>query len=155
MFATRIILTTMQTYWQTETGSHVIAPLAGVTPTKPGSASLPFFGIEPAIIDPVSGEEIVGNDVEGVLAFRQPWPSMARTVWGAHKRYMDTYLNVYKGYYVSNLTISSKGSSLTKCSSLVMEQVETTKVIIGSVAASTTSSMSPGIVSQLQRLRLH
>ena len=89
-----------QTYWQTETGSHVIAPLAGVTPTKPGSASLPFFGIEPAIIDPVSGDEIPGNDVEGVLAFKQPWPSMARTVWGAHKRYMDTYMNVYKGYYV-------------------------------------------------------
>ncbi|KAI9373806.1 acetyl-coenzyme a synthetase [Aspergillus egyptiacus] len=87
------------TYWQTETGSNVITPLAGITPTKPGSASLPFFGIEPAIIDPVSGEEISGNDVEGVLAFKQPWPSMARTVWGAHKRYMDTYLNVYKGYY--------------------------------------------------------
>ncbi|KAH6722015.1 acetyl-coenzyme A synthetase-like protein 1 [Leptodontidium sp. 2 PMI_412] len=89
----------VDTYWQTETGSHVITPLAGITPTKPGSASLPFFGIEPAIIDPVSGEEIHGNDVEGVLAFKQPWPSMARTVWGAHKRYMDTYLNVYKGYY--------------------------------------------------------
>ena len=94
-------LTLSQTYWQTETGSHVITPLGGVTPTKPGSASLPFFGIEPAIIDPVSGEEIHGNDVEGVLAFKQPWPSMARTVWGAHKRYMDTYLNVYRGYYVS------------------------------------------------------
>ncbi|KAK1836169.1 hypothetical protein QBC39DRAFT_248782, partial [Podospora conica] len=89
----------VDTYWQTETGSNVITPLAGVTPTKPGSASLPFFGIEPAIIDPVSGEEIHGNDVEGVLAFKQAWPSMARTVWGAHKRYMDTYLNVYKGYY--------------------------------------------------------
>ncbi|KAL1835322.1 hypothetical protein VTJ49DRAFT_7038 [Mycothermus thermophilus] len=67
--------------------------------TDPGSASLPFFGIEPAIVDPVSGEEIHGNDVEGVLAFKQPWPSMARTVWGAHQRFMDTYLNVYKGYY--------------------------------------------------------
>ncbi|KAI9849200.1 MAG: acetyl-CoA synthetase [Thelocarpon superellum] len=89
----------VDTYWQTETGSHVITPLAGVTPTKPGSASLPFFGIEPAIIDPVSGVEIEGNDVEGVLAIKKPWPSMARTVWGAHKRYMDTYLNVYKGYY--------------------------------------------------------
>lgn len=89
----------VDTYWQTETGSHVITPLAGVTPTKPGSASLPFFGIEPAIIDPVSGEEVPGNDVEGVLAFKQPWPSMARTVWGAHKRYMETYLTVYPGYY--------------------------------------------------------
>ncbi|KAI7355030.1 Acetyl-coenzyme A [Hortaea werneckii] len=89
----------VDTYWQTETGSHVISPLGGVTPTKPGSASLPFFGIEPAIIDPVSGEELPGNDVEGVLAFKQPWPSMCRTVYGAHKRYMETYLNVYKGYY--------------------------------------------------------
>ncbi|KAL8803174.1 MAG: hypothetical protein Q9182_003346 [Xanthomendoza sp. 2 TL-2023] len=89
----------VDTYWQTETGSHVITPLGGVTPTKPGSASLPFFGIEPAIIDPVSGEEVFGNDVEGVLAIKKPWPSMARTVWGAHKRYMDTYLNIYKGYY--------------------------------------------------------
>jgi acetyl-CoA synthetase len=91
----------VDTYWQTETGSHVITPLAGITSTKPGSASFPFFGIEAAIIDPVSGKEIEGNDVEGVLAFKQAWPSMARTVWGAHKRYMDTYLNVYKGYYVS------------------------------------------------------
>ncbi|KAI9158442.1 Acetyl-coenzyme A synthetase [Paramyrothecium foliicola] len=89
----------VDTYWQTETGSNIITPLAGVTPTKPGSASLPFFGIEPAIIDPVSGEEIHGNDVEGVLAIKQSWPSMTRTVWGAHKRYMDTYLNVYPGYY--------------------------------------------------------
>ncbi|KAI9804783.1 MAG: hypothetical protein M1825_001151 [Sarcosagium campestre] len=89
----------VDTYWQTETGSHVITPLGGVTPTKPGSASLPFFGIEPAIIDPVSGEELHGNDVEGVLAIKKPWPSMTRTVWGAHKRYMDTYFNVYKGYY--------------------------------------------------------
>ncbi|KAI9849034.1 MAG: acetyl-CoA synthetase [Sclerophora amabilis] len=89
----------VDTYWQTETGSHVISPMAGITPTKPGSASLPFFGIEPVIIDPVSGEEVQGNDVEGVLAIKKPWPSMARTVWGAHKRYMDTYLNVYKGYY--------------------------------------------------------
>lgn len=102
--------THMQTYWQTETGSHVITPLASVTPTKPGSASLPFFGVEPAIIDPVSGEEIHGNDVEGVLAFKQPWPSMARTVWGAHKRYMDTYLNVYKGYYVSGRCKGTGGS---------------------------------------------
>lgn len=93
----------MQTYWQTETGSHAITPLAGVTPTKPGSASLPFFGIDTVLIDPVSGEEIHENEVEGVLAFKGPWPSMARTVWGDHQRYEDTYFNVYKGYYVSYL----------------------------------------------------
>ncbi|SZF02280.1 unnamed protein product [Blumeria hordei] len=71
----------IDTYWQTETGSHVIAPLAGITPTKPGSASLPFFGIIPAIIDPLTGKELHGNNVEGVLALKQPWPSMARTIW--------------------------------------------------------------------------
>ncbi len=74
---------------------------------------MPFFGIEPAIIDPISGQEIHGNDVEGVLAIKRPWPSMARTVWGAHKRYMDTYLNVYPGYYV-RLTSSAPDSLLTK-----------------------------------------
>ncbi|KAK9462515.1 uncharacterized protein V1516DRAFT_619780 [Lipomyces oligophaga] len=89
----------VDTYWQTETGSNIITPLSGITPTKPGSASLPFFGIEPAIIDPVTGVEIEGNDVEGVLALKRAWPSMARSVWYSHDRYMDTYLNPYPGYY--------------------------------------------------------
>ncbi|VVT55507.1 uncharacterized protein SAPINGB_P004631 [Magnusiomyces paraingens] len=87
------------TYWQTETGSHIISPMAGVTHTKPGSASFPVFGIDPVIIDPVSGQELKGNDVEGVLAIRNPWPSMARTVWNSHKRYLETYLKPYPGYY--------------------------------------------------------
>lgn len=89
----------VDTYWQTETGSHVITPLAAITPTKPGSASLPFFGIDPAILDPTTGKELMGNNVEGVLAFKKPWPSMARTVWGDHKKYMDTYFKPYPGYY--------------------------------------------------------
>jgi acyl-coenzyme A synthetase/AMP-(fatty) acid ligase len=108
--------------------------LAGVTPTKPGSASLPFFGIEPAIIDPVSGEEIHGNDVEGVLAFKQAWPSMARTVYGAHKRYMDTYLNVYKGYYVGTQGREYWQSNMANKlrSSPVTEPGETTRASTGS-----------------------
>lgn len=87
------------TYWQTESGSHFIAPIAGVTPNKPGSASLPFFGIQTCLIDPVSGVEIEGNDVEGVLAVKDTWPSMARSVWKNHTKYMDTYLKPYPGYY--------------------------------------------------------
>lgn len=87
------------TYWQTETGSHIISPMAGVTHTKPGSASFPVFGIDPVIIDPVSGEELKGNDVEGVLAIRSPWPSMARSVWNSHTRFLETYLKPYPGYY--------------------------------------------------------
>jgi len=58
-------------------------------------------------VDPVTGKELVGNGVEGVLAIKQPWPSMARTVWGSHQRYMDTYFNVYKGYYVRSSSCSS------------------------------------------------
>lgn len=115
----------------------MITPLGGVTPTKPGSASLPFFGIEPAIIDPVSGEEVHGNDVQGVLAIKKPWPSMARTVWGAHKRYMDTYLNVYKNYYVSFLKRHYMVSVLiNRTSSPETELAATTKGTIGSVGVS-------------------
>jgi acetyl-CoA synthetase len=140
VFTLTLLTKSIQTYWQTETGSHAITPLGGVTSTKPGSASLPFFGIDPAIIDPVSGEEVHGNDVEGVLAFRKPWPSMARTVWGAHKRYLDTYLNVYKGYYVSatflcKYSVDSKTLlTFEKNSSLVMVLVVITRATIGSVA---------------------
>lgn len=87
------------TYWQTESGSHFIAPIAGITPNKPGSASLPFFGIQTCLIDPVSGVEVEGNDVEGVLAIKDSWPSMARSVWRNHTKYLDTYLKPYPGYY--------------------------------------------------------
>jgi acyl-coenzyme A synthetase/AMP-(fatty) acid ligase len=62
------------------------SPLPGATKTKPGSATLPFFGIEPILLDPTSGKVVEGNDVEGVLAIKRPWPSMARTVYGDHKR---------------------------------------------------------------------
>ncbi|CAM9163023.1 unnamed protein product [Ascophyllum nodosum] len=92
----------VDTFWQTETGGHVMLPLANVTPTKPGSCSFPFFGIEPAVLNPQTGEELEGSDVEGVLAFKRPWPSLTRTVWGDHNRYLEVYLNPYKasnGYY--------------------------------------------------------
>ncbi|KAL3228635.1 Acetyl-coenzyme A synthetase 1 [Nakaseomyces bracarensis] len=90
----------VDTYWQTESGSHLVTPLAGgVTPMKPGSASLPFFGIETVILDPTTGEEINDEHAEGVLAIKRPWPSFARTIWKNHDRFLDTYLNPYKGYY--------------------------------------------------------
>ncbi|RYO90197.1 hypothetical protein DL766_002733 [Monosporascus sp. MC13-8B] len=89
----------LDTYFQTETGSHVLTPLAGITPSKPGSSCLPFFGIEAAILDPESGKEITSKRATGILAFKRPWPSMARTVLGSHQRFMETYLDIYKGYY--------------------------------------------------------
>ena len=89
----------VDTYWQTETGSIIISPLPGAIPCKPGSATFPFWGIEPAILDPVTGQVLEGNDVEGVLAVKKPWPSMARTIYGDHSRFLDTYLKPYPGYY--------------------------------------------------------
>ncbi|EPZ36079.1 AMP-dependent synthetase/ligase domain-containing protein [Rozella allomycis CSF55] len=89
----------VDTYWQTETGGIVITPISSVTPTKPGAATLPFFGIEPALLDPHSGHEISGNGVCGVLAIKSPWPSITRTVYGDHERYKMTYFTQYPGYY--------------------------------------------------------
>ncbi|KNC47698.1 acetate/CoA ligase [Thecamonas trahens ATCC 50062] len=91
--------TIVDTYWQTETGGHMLTALAGVTPTKPGSATLPFFGVKPAIVEPDTGNVIEGNEVEGVLVMQQPWPGMCRTVLGDHQRYLNTYMTAYSGNY--------------------------------------------------------
>ena len=86
----------VDTYWQTETGSIILTPLPGSHPVKPGSATLPFFGVLPAILDPNSGSELSG-DATGVLAIKSPFPSVARTVYGNHARYLDVYMKPYKG----------------------------------------------------------
>ena len=91
----------VDTYWQTESGSHILTPLAGITPTKPGSCSLPFFGILPKILDPVNGEELKQNDVEGVLAVKNAWPSITRGIYNDYNRYIDTYLAPYANHYFS------------------------------------------------------
>ncbi len=88
----------VDTWWQTETGGIMISPLAGITPTKPSYATLPFVGIQPAIMNG-DGKEQSGKSVEGNLCIKFPWPGMARTVWGDHKRYKKTYFSQYKGYY--------------------------------------------------------
>jgi len=90
----------VDTWWQTETGGIMITPLPAATPAKPGSATFPFFGIEPVLLTP-EGKEIEGNNVSGLLAIKKPWPSMARTIQGDHERFMETYLNTYKGYYLT------------------------------------------------------
>ncbi len=89
----------VDTWWQTETGGHMITPLPGATPTKPGSATLPFFGVKPVVLDPGTGAVIEGNGVEGVLAIADSWPGQMRTVWGDHQRFQETYFQQYKGYY--------------------------------------------------------
>ena len=89
----------VDTWWQTETGGILISPLPGATPLKPGSATFPFFGVKPILLDPQSGEEIKGNDVSGVLAIEEPWPGQMRTIFGDHERFESTYFQQYKGYY--------------------------------------------------------
>ncbi|MCX8509546.1 MAG: AMP-binding protein, partial [Rhodobacteraceae bacterium] len=89
----------VDTWWQTETGGHMITPLPGAIPTKPGSATLPFFGVKPVVLEAASGAVIEGNGVEGVLAIADSWPGQMRTVWGDHQRFQETYFQQYKGYY--------------------------------------------------------
>ncbi|WP_299968954.1 acetate--CoA ligase [uncultured Roseobacter sp.] len=89
----------VDTWWQTETGGHLMTPLPGAHATKPGAAMKPFFGIEPVVLEPASGEIIEGNGVEGVLCIAGSWPGQMRTVWGDHARFEKTYFSDYAGYY--------------------------------------------------------
>jgi acetyl-CoA synthetase len=91
--------TIVDTWWQTETGGILITPLPGAIPTKPGSATLPFFGIKPVVVDPSNGKVLEGNNVAGALCLATPWPGQARTVWGDHQRFRQTYFSQYPGYY--------------------------------------------------------
>jgi len=88
----------IDTWWQTETGGMMITPIPYVTPTTPTYATLPFIGIQPALMDE-DGKEIKGNQVSGRLCIKFPWPSIARTIWGNHERYRDTYFSAYKNMY--------------------------------------------------------
>jgi acetyl-CoA synthetase len=109
----------VDTYWQTETGGIMITPLPGVTPTKPGSATLPFFGVLPAVVckqgDQKQNDDLIlepdekiqgyyednNTETEGYLVIRKPWPGIARTVYGDHTRYEETYFGMFDGYYVT------------------------------------------------------
>ena len=89
----------VDTWWQTETGGHLITPLPGATPTKPGSATVPFFGIRPEILHAETGKVQKGNPAEGVLCIADSWPGQMRTLWGDHERFQEAYFQQYKGYY--------------------------------------------------------
>ena len=88
----------VDTWWQTETGAHLLTPLPGVHDLKPGSAMAPFFGVQPILLDD-NGKEITGNPASGNLAMKAPWPSMMRTLYGDHERFYNTYFSQFKGYY--------------------------------------------------------
>ncbi len=89
----------VDTWWQTETGGICITPLPGAIAAKPGSATLPYFGNIPVVIEGDSGKVLEGNDVSGVLAMKEPWPGLMRTLYGAHERFEEMYFRMYPGYY--------------------------------------------------------
>ncbi len=89
----------VDTWWQTETGGHMITPLPGATKLKPGSASTPFFGVVPAIVDPETGKIIEETEARGALVITHPWPGQMRTLYGDHQRFVETYFSQYPGYY--------------------------------------------------------
>ena len=89
----------VDTWWQTETGGHLMTPLPGAHAMKPGAAMKPFFGIKPVVLEHTTAEELSGNPVEGVLCIADSWPGQMRTVWGDHERFEKTYFADYPGYY--------------------------------------------------------
>ena len=89
----------VDTWWQTETGGHLLTPIPGAIATKPGSATFPFFSIQPVILDPQTGQELTEKEGEGVLCIKDSWPGQMRTVYGDHERFIKTYFSDYKGYY--------------------------------------------------------
>ena len=91
----------VDTWWQTETGGHLLTPLPGAIATKPGSATVPFFGVQPVILDATTGKEITETAAEGVLCMKDSWPGQMRSVFGDHDRFVKTYFADYKGYYFS------------------------------------------------------
>ncbi len=89
----------VDTWWQTETGGHMITPLPGATPTKPGSATTPFFGVKPVVLDANTGVRQGETECDGVLCISDSWPGQMRTLWGDHDRFQEAYFGQYRGYY--------------------------------------------------------
>jgi len=128
----------VDTYWQTETGGHVMTPLPGCTPTKPGSACFPFFGVVAVILDE-SGKELEG-EAEGYIAFKQPWPGIMRTVYGDHDRFEKTYFQRFPGYYMSGdgakrdsdgyIWITGRIDDMLNCSGHLMSTAQVESVLV-------------------------
>merc|ERR1739838_371361 len=128
----------VDTFWQTETGGHVLTPLPGATPTKPGSCTFPFFGVTPKILGE-DGKEIKGEG-EGYLVFSQPWPGMMRTVFGNHERFETTYFKKFPGFYCTGdgarrdkdgyLWVTGRIDDMMNCSGHLMSTAEMESVLV-------------------------
>lgn len=126
------------TYWQTETGGHIITPLPGATPTKPGSATFPFFGVVPEILDEQG--ELIHGEGEGYIVFKQPWPGIMRSVYGDHERFEKTYFSKFPGYYMSGdgakrdkdgyIWITGRIDDMLNCSGHLMSTAQIESVLV-------------------------
>jgi len=126
------------TYWQTETGGHIITPLPGATPTKPGSACFPFFGVVPEILSEEG--KLIEGEGEGYIVFKQPWPGIMRTVYGDHDRFEQTYFSKFPGYYMSGdgakrdkdgyIWITGRIDDMLNCSGHLMSTAQIESVLV-------------------------
>ncbi|MFN3342115.1 MAG: acetate--CoA ligase [Flavobacteriales bacterium] len=135
----------VDTWWQTETGGILISPLAGITETKPGFATLPLPGVQPVLVDE-KGQEIEGNDVEGNLCIRFPWPSIIRTTYGDHERCRQTYFSTYHGLYFTGDGCKRDKDGFYRITGRVDDVINVSGHRIGTAEVESAINLHPDIV---------
>ena len=135
----------VDTWWQTETGGIMISTLAGITDEKPCYATLPLPGISPCLVDS-DGNEVEGNDVQGYLCIKSPWPSIARTIWGDHKRYEQTYFSTYENKYFTGDGARRDTNGLYRITGRVDDVINVSGHRIGTAEVEDAINLHPNII---------
>ncbi len=135
----------VDTWWQTETGGILISPLAGITPLKPSYATLPLPGIQPLLLDE-SGKELIGNNVEGRLCFKFPWPSILRTTYGNHERCRENYFATYKNYYFTGDGCKRDENGYYRITGRVDDVIKVSGHLLGTAEIENAINQHPDIV---------
>jgi acetyl-CoA synthetase len=135
----------VDTWWQTETGGIMISPLAGITKTKPGYATLPLPGVQPVLLDE-NGKVLEGNNVEGRLCFKFPWPSIIRTTYGNHERCREAYFSQYKGYYFSGDGCKRDEDGYYRITGRVDDVIKVSGHLLGTAEIENSINQHPDIV---------
>lgn len=135
----------VDTWWQTETGGIMISPLAGITKTKPGFATLPLPGVQPVLLGE-KGEELTGNNVEGRLCFKYPWPGIIRTTYNNHKRCFDAYFSQFKGYYFTGDGCKRDENGYYRITGRVDDVIKVSGHLLGTAEIENAINQHPDIV---------